>query len=194
VQDQGGRVGGENDAYIGRHTGYWARSARRASRVGGGINADASDDTDTEKARADPVSDIEAIKAEAAARESDQAVAEAMPAGVVVPVVDPVVLLSDEVAGLIGAVVAALSPALPSLSGIYTASATKAAASAIAAVCVKRGWLSGGLFGEYKEEISAAVILIPIGMATYQGVMADLAMAKRVEKEIVNVDAEASED
>ena len=59
------------------------------------------------------MSDIEAIKAEAAARESDQAVAEAMPAGVVVPVVDPVVLLSDEVAGLIGAVVAALSPALP---------------------------------------------------------------------------------
>lgn len=132
--------------------------------------------------------DIEAIKADAEAIAADVVTA-SQPAAAL-PVVDPVAVLADEVAGIVTAVVAALSPMLPSLQGIYTDATTRAAASAIAAVCVKRGWLAGGIFGEWKEEISAAMILIPLGMATYQGVMADL-NRKPQEKVVSEADVQA---
>lgn len=128
--------------------------------------------------------DIEAIKAEAESLAADVVTA-SQPAAAL-PAVDPVAVLADEVAGIMSAVVAALSPMLPSLQGIYTDATTRAAASAIAAVCVKRGWLAGGLFGAYREEISAATILIPLGMATYQGVMADMNRKPKPEEKVVS--------
>ena len=90
----------------------------------------------------------------------------------------PVPDLAMELTGIIGAVVAAVSPALPSLRGIYTEEVTKAAAASIAGVCVKHGWLSGGLMGEYAEELTCLMVCAPLAMATVQGVKADLAKMK----------------
>jgi len=94
------------------------------------------------------------------------------------PPVDPAEALTDEIAALVLSVTTVLAPALPSLKRIYTPETTKAAGAAVAAVCVKHGWLSGGLMGEYSEEISAAVIVLPLAVATYQGVKGDVASLK----------------
>jgi hypothetical protein len=91
---------------------------------------------------------------------------------------DPAETLGEEIAGIVLSLAAVLSPALPSIRKIYTPETTKAAGAAIAAVCVKHGWLSGGVMGEWSEEISAAIILLPLGVATYQGVKSDVAELK----------------
>lgn len=94
------------------------------------------------------------------------------------PPVDPQMALGEEIAGIVLSVVAVLSPALPSLKKIYTPETTRAAGSAIAGVCVKHGWLSGGLMGEWSEEITAAVVVLPLAVTTYQAVKADVAELK----------------
>jgi hypothetical protein len=94
------------------------------------------------------------------------------------PPVDPVASLADEIAGIVLSVTAVLSPALPSLKRIYTPETTRAAGAAVAAVCVKHGWLSGGLMGEWGEEITAAVVLLPLAITTYKGVKGDVEAIK----------------
>ncbi|SHL45248.1 hypothetical protein SAMN05216428_102448 [Nitrosospira sp. Nsp11] len=82
--------------------------------------------------------------------------------------------LADELSGYIMLFVSVAKPALPSLGVIYTGEVVGAAAAAIASVCEKHGWLQGGLGGEYKEEIAAAMVLLPLGYATYRGVKSDI--------------------
>lgn len=94
--------------------------------------------------------------------------------------------LQEEIAGLMGMVVAVLSPMLPSLRTIYTPEAINAASGAVGALCEKRGWLGGGLMGKYGEEIACVAVVGPLAYATYQGVRADLAEhAKRKPIEAV---------
>lgn len=87
--------------------------------------------------------------------------------------------MAAEIAGLMDVAVKVLGVALPSIKAIYTPEAIEAASSAIAAVCAKHGWLAGGLFEKWGEEIGAAVVLLPLGYATVQGVKADIAAAKQ---------------
>ena len=94
------------------------------------------------------------------------------------PPVDPAEALAEEIAGIVLSVVTVLSPALPSLKRIYTPETTRAAGSALAAVCVKHGWLSGGIMGEYAEEFSAGIIILPLAVTTYQAVKGDVAELK----------------
>lgn len=91
--------------------------------------------------------------------------------------------IGAEITGLIGVTVAALSPMFPSLAITYTPEVSQAAGTAIGAVCEKRGWLSGGMFGEYGEEIACLAVCGPLALATYQGVTADLAARKKPEPE-----------
>jgi hypothetical protein len=86
--------------------------------------------------------------------------------------------LATELTGFGLAIVAALSPAFPSLKDLYTDETTAAAGASIAAVCVKHGWLSGGLMGEYAEEITALMVCGPLAVATAQGVRSDIAALK----------------
>lgn len=86
--------------------------------------------------------------------------------------------IAGELSALVLAFVGIARPILPSLAEIYTTETTQAAAAAVAAVCVKHGWLDDGLMGEWGEEIAAAVVLLPLGFATVQGVRADLAARK----------------
>jgi hypothetical protein len=98
------------------------------------------------------------------------------------PVPEALPNLAEEVAGMIKVLVATLAPAFPSLNEIYTPETTQAAAGAIGAVCEKHGWLNGGLFGKWGEEIACVAIVGPLAMATYKGVNADLEKARAKEK------------
>lgn len=86
--------------------------------------------------------------------------------------------LAAEVGSIILIAVNTLKPALPSLGEIYTDETVGAASQAIAAVCNKHGWLSGGLFGEYGEEVACAAVILPLGFATWKGVQGDVERAK----------------
>ena len=107
---------------------------------------------------------------------------------------DPVDSLGNEVCGIVLAMVATLGPALPSLKRIYTPEVTKAAADSVARVCVKYGWLSDGLMGQWGEEIGAAVILVPLAVTTAQAVKGDIARlkAQAEESQVKAVENEAA--
>lgn len=90
--------------------------------------------------------------------------------------------LQTELAGLIGMAVALAGPILPSLTTIYTPETTQAVAGAIASLCNKYGWMQDGIANGYGEEIAAAMVLLPVGIATYQGVNADLAALQAKKK------------
>lgn len=86
--------------------------------------------------------------------------------------------LAQEITGIITVAVQTLGPMFPSLREVYTKETTEAAAGAIAAVCNKHGWLQGGMFGEWGEEIACVAVCGPLALATYQGVRGDLAKHK----------------
>lgn len=112
-----------------------------------------------------------AVDAESAPMDAGQVEAQAGPS--------PEDRLAAEIAGMVQVAVSVLSPALPSLSTIYTEQTTGAASAAVARVCAKHGWLGDGLFGRYGEEIAAAAILIPLGLQTYSAVQGDIERARR---------------
>lgn len=91
----------------------------------------------------------------------------------------PAVDLAGELRAMIALFVGMVGLVFPSLPKIYTPEATTAASEAVASVCVKHGWLSGGLMGDWGEEIAAAVVLAPLALATYQGIRADISAAKK---------------
>lgn len=92
--------------------------------------------------------------------------------------------LAKELSGLVTVAVVTLSPLFPSLKDTYTPEVTQAAAGAIAAVCEKHGWLSGGMMGEWGEEIACAAIVGPLAFSTYQGIRVDLEARARTVKQI----------
>lgn len=136
-----------------------------------------TDNNDTQAASAEQAADLRALEAaasadpaaQAQAQAEDQAAADAAQAGAD---------LAAELGALVRAAVAALSPAFPSLATIYTDATIPAAAGAVAAVCNKHGWLQGGVFGKWGEEIAALAIVGPLAVATVQGVRGDIAARK----------------
>lgn len=112
-----------------------------------------------------------------------QAAAAEQPAAPGTPEPEPLPNLADEIAAMISVAVQTLKPAFPSLEEIYTKATTQAAAGAIAGVCEKHGWMQGGLFGKWGEEIACLAIVGPLAFATYSGITADLEKGKaRAEK------------
>lgn len=113
------------------------------------------------------------------------ATAEAVPAGPT---------LAQEIEGLVTLAVKVLSPAFPSLPGIYTPDVTGAAAGAVAALCEKHGWLSGGLAGQYGEELAVAVIVGPLAVQTWASCKSDMEARRATrpapEKEVRQVEAD----
>lgn len=121
------------------------------------------------------IEDLNRIEAEAAASEAIEG--EHLAAGQPEP--EPQgPTLADEIGGLVRTVVAILAPMLPSLTSIYTEPTIDAASGAVAKVCEKHGWLGGGIFGEFGEEITCAMILAPLAIQTNAGIRADLAALK----------------
>lgn len=126
----------------------------------------------TTTAEPEQVADLAALQAAAAATDQDTANLEPE-----APRLD----LAQEITGLASVAVATLGPMFPSLKAIYTQQVIEAAAHAIAGVCNKRGWMQGGMLGEWGEEIACIAIVGPLALQTYQGVKADLA-AREKEK------------
>ena len=79
----------------------------------------------------------------------------------------------------------------PSVKQTCDQPAIDALAAVWAAVCNKRGWLMGGIGGEYAEELAAAAVTLPLGFGIYKGIQADIASRKRVEKKTDAIDAPA---
>lgn len=121
----------------------------------------------------------EALAADALSAPAEQVQLDAQ--GQPIPVQEAVNVAS-EVSAAIKIVVGILSPVLPSLKDVYTDQTIGAVSEAIAGVCNKHGWLQGGIMGKWGEEIAAAAILIPIGMATYNGVKGDLSRLQEQAK------------
>lgn len=89
--------------------------------------------------------------------------------------------LASELASYGKIIVTILGKPLPSIAELYTDDVLSTVSAAVAGVCNKHGWLQNGL-GPYGEEIAAAALLIPLGIATAQGVKKDIAAAKsRIE-------------
>ena len=87
----------------------------------------------------------------------------------------PAVDLRAEIGDALGAVAGMLAPALPSIGKLYTPDTCARVGDALGAVCEKHGWFSGGLLGENSVEIKAALVVVPLAVATYVGVKADMA-------------------
>lgn len=71
----------------------------------------------------------------------------------------------------------------PSVKENCNQQAIDALASVWSAVCNKRGWLQGGIGGEYAEEIAAAAVTLPLGFAIYKGIQADIQSRQRDTKQ-----------
>jgi hypothetical protein len=83
--------------------------------------------------------------------------------------------LQQEIAGLLIVASKVVAPVMPRVAAIYSTETCEAVGAAVAPVCVKRGWLQGGLTHGWGEEISAAIVLVPLSIATYHAGQADVA-------------------
>lgn len=123
--------------------------------------------------------EVQAADAAAAPAQPAALGAQAAPGGTPVAMPpDRSALLGNEITGLALMLVEVLGKPFPSLKTIYTPQVTAAAGEAVARVAVKHGWLLNGLAGGYGEELAAAMILLPLGYQTFQGVTKDLAVLK----------------
>lgn len=83
--------------------------------------------------------------------------------------------LAAEFAGLLEILTGTAARQVPALREIWTPEAIKEEAEAIAAVCNKRGWLQGGIFGgDYAEEIRLLLVSVPLIVATVAAIKAAL--------------------
>jgi len=87
-----------------------------------------------------------------------------------------------EVAGLIAILAGLFAPVFPSLQKIYTPDTVNQIAAAAVPVMAKRGWTTGALLGKYAEELALAAVAVPVALATWQGIKADVAAAKAKDK------------
>lgn len=94
----------------------------------------------------------------------------------------PAVNLEAELSALLRVGVAVLGPMFPSLREIYTNETIQTVGAVVAPVCRKNGWLSQGVGGKYAEEMAAGAVLLPLAVATYAGVSADLEARKAAQR------------
>ena len=87
-----------------------------------------------------------------------------------------------EVAWLITILAGLFAPVFPSLQKIYTPDTINSIAAAAVPVMAKRGWTTGALLGKYAEELALAAVAVPVALATWQGIKADVAAAKAKDK------------
>lgn len=87
--------------------------------------------------------------------------------------------LQDELQGFISFAVDALKPFFPSIGAIYSHEVIDGLSISGAKLCAKHGWLGGGLFNEWGEEIGFLAVALPIGYATYNGIKGDIAARKK---------------
>lgn len=115
---------------------------------------------------------LEALAAEAGALDAPEA--EAGPGAQPAPEAQAVDMPA-EVAALLKTAAAILTPAFPCLAEIYTEATCRQLGEAAAPVMDKYGLSVGGLFDRWGAEITLAATALPVAVATWHGVKADLA-------------------
>lgn len=95
----------------------------------------------------------------------------------------PALGLEKEIAGMLQMVVGVVGPMFPSLAKIYTPEVCESVGAAVSPVCEKYGWLQGGIGGEYGPEIMCAIVVAPLGYATYIGVSNDIEARREAGRE-----------
>lgn len=141
--------------------------------------------------------DLDRLEAEASNIDAQAtAASEPQPA----PQVDvaPPADVAAEVAALLQAVAGMLAPVFPSLATIYTEPTCRRLGEAAAPVMDKYGVSVGGLFDRWGAEITLAATALPVALASWQGIKADMA-ASRVQaakpaNEAGNYAAERAQD
>lgn len=132
---------------------------------------------------AEPTKDQELLRLEREAAELD---AQEAPAVVEVGQGEPAAAGPDplsEIDGMIQIVVGLLGPVYPSLAKVYTPATRQQLAGAIVPVMEKHGWSLGSLYGEWAEEITLAMVALPVGLATWAAVKADNAARVKAQQE-----------
>lgn len=114
---------------------------------------------------------LDDLAAAAAAIEAEAAPPAVQPEAEAAPAAD----VAGEVAALLKTAAAMLTPAFPCLAEIYTDATCRQLGEAAAPVMAKYGVSVGGLFDRWGAEITLGAVALPVALATYQGVKADLA-------------------
>lgn len=126
-------------------------------------------------------SELAALQRMAAAETQTDSAQETAPEPNAVP-------LAVEISSFLTMIVGFAKPMFPSLGHIYTEETINQVGKALEPVCVKRGWLAGGIGGAYAEEVMAVCMVAPLAFATYGGIQADIAARKKATQ-IENVPA-----
>lgn len=84
-----------------------------------------------------------------------------------------------ELASILQAITSLFVPVFPSLAGIYTPETCGALATATIPVMYKHGWTVPGILANWAEEIALATVAVPLGLATWHSVKADIAKAEK---------------
>ena len=112
------------------------------------------------------------------------------------PEPEPVRLsLDQEIAGMLQMIAGVLQPVLPSVAKIYSPEVCGAVGGAVAPVCIKHGWLQGGIGGKYGEEIMMLVVVAPLAWATMEATKTDIAARKpqpATKQQGIDLDAPAA--
>jgi hypothetical protein len=95
----------------------------------------------------------------------------------------PALPLDKEIAGALQMIVGIVGPMFPSLAAIYTTEVCESVGAAVSPVCEKYGWLQGGIGGEYGPEIMCAIVVAPLGYATYIAVNNDMEARREKSRE-----------
>lgn len=132
---------------------------------------------------------LDALEVEAAAVDGANAPPGAAPAEEQQPQIDE----AGQIAGLLTILANMGAPMFPSIGRIYTQQTIGQIAGVLEPVFVKHGWSVSNAFGKYAEEFAALAVILPVALATYQGIREDMAAAaaKAVEPEAKPAQPEA---
>ncbi len=97
--------------------------------------------------------------------------------------------IAGELAGALQTAARILAPLLPSVAAIYAPEVCADVGAQLAPVCVKRGWLSDGLYSKWGPEIQAAACLVPLAVATYAAALVDVERLRAAQKPAKGGDA-----
>lgn len=78
------------------------------------------------------------------------------------------------IAGVLEMALPLITPLYPSLESVYTPDVRAQVAAAMGPLLAKYGVNLSEMGGKYREEITAAFVCVPVAVATYKGIKADI--------------------
>jgi hypothetical protein len=133
-----------------------------------------------------PIEELEALAPEARAVDSEHLTAPAAEGVQTAPGQIEAAQAQDEkikhLSGLLQALAKIIAPMLPTVGAIYSKETCDEVAGGIVPLAIKRGWSIPSV-GKWEEEITCAMIVIPLGFVTYGAAKADIEALKKSAEE-----------